>query len=261
MRLVLENFSIAQIANSGQCFRINPLPCSDGNLWTVSALGKILQIKAISNNEYIFNCSEEEYYNAWMDYFDLARDYGNIQQKILSFNDPFLSAAAIYGSGIRILKQDLWEVIISFIISQRNSIKRIQHILQKLCRPWDGIFPPPEALADYDEQKFTELGVGYRARYLTNIVRAANDGALDLNFLKTLDTPSAIDYLRQFHGIGTKVANCIVLYGLHHMDAFPIDIWMRRIIDKYYGGNFDYHKFSQYAGLVQQYMFFYERNN
>ncbi|MDR2629124.1 MAG: hypothetical protein LBC30_04010 [Puniceicoccales bacterium] len=252
------DFCIEQIANSGQCFRINKLGTAD--IWQVVAFGKVLAVRRVGRNISVFHCSPEEFQSIWVDYFDLRRDYGMIKNLILTAGDPFLCNAVSYGSGLRILHQDLWEVIVSFIISQRNSIPRIKSTIEKLCAPYAYEFPSPLILSQYDEKDFCNLGLGYRARYLMDIAENVQAGTFDMEHLKTLSFGEAVAYLKNFNGIGEKVANCIALYGLHKLEAFPIDTWISRIIRNRYGGNFDTKNFSSCAGAIQQYMFFYQRS-
>ncbi|MDR1255552.1 MAG: hypothetical protein LBJ94_01310 [Puniceicoccales bacterium] len=253
-----SDFSIEQIANSGQCFRINRL--ANGNIWIAAALGKVLKIQRLSENEHIFFCSPKEYQNIWMDYFDLNRDYGAIRASILGAGDAYLAEAVKHGFGLRILKQDIWEVLLSFIISQRNSIPRIKNTVEKLCAPYGNLFPTPEILAKYGEQDFRDMGLGYRAKYLLGAARAVDGGKFDIGHLKTLGCGEAVSYLKGLSGVGEKVANCVALYGLHKLEAFPVDVWMRRIIAEQYGGKLDIERFHGYAGIAQQYMFFYQRS-
>lgn len=252
-----KNFSIRQIANSGQCFRIDNI---EGNIFQVIAYNEKLYIEEIDKYTHIFHCNSEEYDNIWSEYFDMNRNYDNIKQNIRQTNDEYLINAIDYGYGIRILKQDVFEMIISYIISQQNNISRIKGIIKKLCEPYDDVFPGPEILSKYSIEDFKNLGTGYRAEYLFEISDAIFNNEFDINFLKTLSYQESIKYLMNFKGIGLKVANCIALYGLNHIDAFPIDVWMKRIIDKYYDGKFDISRFEGYQGIVQQYMFFYERS-
>jgi N-glycosylase/DNA lyase len=190
----------------------------------------------------------------------MDRDYGKIKADIRATGDPYLTAAVNYGCGIRILRQDPWETIVTFLISQQNNMSRIRSIIAKLCRPYGYQFPTPNLLASYTKDDFVALGLGYRARYLHKIVQAVLDGKLNLSELQVMNAVDAVAFLTRFDGIGHKVANCIALFGLHKLDAFPIDVWIRRIIDEQYGGNFDETRFPGYAGIVQQYMFFYRRN-
>jgi N-glycosylase/DNA lyase len=258
VKIHLPDFSLHQIANSGQCFRMKE---TSSGVWEVIALNKRLQIrKEKAPSCYIFDCSHQEFDKFWFNYFDLERDYGKIKADIKATGDPYLTAAINYGHGLRILRQDLWEVIVTFLISQQNNISRIKNIVAKLCEPYGYQFPTAIMLSKYTEDDFLALGLGYRARYLRNIVKAVVEGNLNLKELKNMDFCNASSFLKRFDGIGDKVANCIALFGLHQMDAFPIDTWIKRIIDEQYGGNFDKTRFPGYAGIVQQYMFFYQRS-
>jgi N-glycosylase/DNA lyase len=258
VKIHLPDFSLHQIANSGQCFRMKE---TSSGVWELIALNKCLQIQeGKAPSCYIFDCSRREFEGIWFNYFDLGRDYGKIKANIKSIGDPYLMAAVDYGYGLRILQQDLWEVIVTFLISQQNNISRINNIVAKLCEPYGYQFPTATMLSKYTEDDFLALGLGYRARYLRNIVKAVMEGNLNLNELKNMDFCNASSFLKRFDGIGDKVANCIALFGLHQIDAFPIDTWIKRIIDEQYGGNFDKTRFPGYSGVVQQYMFFYQRS-
>ena len=253
----IKDFDIDQIAQSGQCFRIEKI---EDDKWQILAREEVLKVQKISKNEYLFDCSEKEFQNIWFDYFDFRTDYSEIKGKIMETNDPYLISAIEYGWGIRILRQDLWETIVTFIISQRNNIPRITNTIKRLCNPFGGKFPTPSLLKDYSESDFKKLGLGYRAKFFVDIVIAALDGELDFKYLKSLPTNEALKYLQRFNGIGPKVANCIALFSLHKIEAFPIDVWIQRIIDRRYNGIFPIEKFKGFEGIVQQYMFFYERS-
>jgi N-glycosylase/DNA lyase len=259
IKIHLPDFDLYQIENSGQCFRISEI---SANAWEVKAFNKRLLIRQEEEtHNYVFECSSEEFEKIWFDYFDMGRDYGKIKANIRAIGDSYLTAAVDYGHGIRLLRQELWETIVTFLISQQNNIPRIKNTIVKLCQPYDGRFPTPDLLSKYTENDFLALGLGYRAQYLQNIVNAVMGGNLNLQELKTMNSFDAINFLKSFRGIGDKVANCIALFGLHKVDAFPIDVWIKRIIDEQYGGNFDKTRFFEYAGIVQQYMFFYQRNS
>ena len=251
-----DDFNIAQIANSGQCFRISEQ--SEGR-WEVVAFGKSLKIYVRDDNTHIFECDTDEYNELWHNYFDMQRDYSEIKAKIRAVGDPYLTHAVDFGYGMRILNQDLWEVIISFIISQQNNIPRIRSIIKRLCAPYGLRFPTPQELSAFSEDDFAKIGLGYRARYVRNVAVAATEGRLNFGELRKMSYHDAIVYLKKFDGIGDKVANCIALFGLRKLEAFPVDVWIKRILQKQYGGEFDTDRFQGYAGLVQQYMFYYER--
>ncbi len=247
---------MAQIADSGQCFRITNISSAD---WEIMAYNKALKIHREDDYTFAIECTREEYKKIWFDYFDMNRDYGSLKKKIISTNDPYLISAVNYGYGIRILKQDLWEIMVTFLISQQNNIPRIKRIIANLCAPFKTKFPTPYDLKKYTEKDFLSLGVGYRSIYLQNIVKSVIKGDLNLNKLREMETEKAVTFLQSFRGIGIKVANCIALYGLHRIESFPVDIWIKNIIKDHYNNNFDVSKFPGYAGIVQQYMYFYER--
>jgi N-glycosylase/DNA lyase len=252
-----HDFSIDEIANSGQCFRMFKI---SSDTWRVIAFDRSLCIHQEENFTHVFECSRKEFDEIWFNYFDMQRDYGKIKGNIRASGDPYLIAAINYGYGIRILRQDLWEIIVTFLISQRNNIPRIRKIIAKLCEPYGNHFPTPNILANYTENDFESLGLGYRSKYLRNITRSALKGDLNFDTLRKMNCQDAIGFLKCFSGIGDKVANCIALFGLHRVEAFPIDVWIRRIIEDEYDGNFDINRFSGYAGIVQQYMFFRQRS-
>ena len=172
-------------------------------------------------------------------------------------NDDFLKAAYEFGSGIRILRQDLWEVIISFIISQNNNIPRIKKSIEKLCNEVGGRFPSCYEILDMN---LSDKGLGYRDKYLED---AASwwmwEGEYAESRLRQTKEPKR--HLLEVKGIGNKVADCICLFGLHHLDAFPVDTHIKKIIDREYDGELPDWAKSKYAGLFQQYMFYYSLNH
>ncbi len=250
----IADFNIEQIADSGQCFRMDKV--ADGK-WRLRAFNRELEISQ-QQEEVRFDCSAEEFDEVWYDYFDMSRDYGAIKSAILATGDKYLSVAVKFGYGLRILRQDLWETLVSFIISQRNNIPKIKLTISKLCRG-SVKFPSATELAEFSDKELKSCGLGYRAKYIKDIAHNVCDGKFDLEKLKNLNYVQAIDYLKTQNGVGDKVANCIALFGLYKTEAFPIDVWIKRIIDTHYNGHFDASRFKDYAGIVQQYMFYYER--
>ncbi|MBQ9064345.1 MAG: DNA-3-methyladenine glycosylase 2 family protein [Blautia sp.] len=267
----LDHFDISKIAMSGQCFRIH----QDGNgIWTAVADDKVLLIHEIENDgkgrsTCDFDCSDSEFDAFWTPYFDLDTDYEAFC-RLVDPDDEYLNAAVDYGRGIRILKQDLWEVTISFIISQRKSIPSISSCIEKISSLYgpeitDGIhaFPSPDVMAMVSEDELRSCALGYRAPYIHKtsqlILESINSGEDFIQTAATLSDEEVIDRLKQLPGVGIKVSNCISLFGLHRLAAFPRDTWILRIEDKYYGGHFPEEKYPGCAGLMQQYMFFYEK--
>ncbi len=253
MDVVLHDFSIAQIANSGQCFRISK---NSNNQWKVYHKEYHLEMTQVSAELCNVDCNEEEWQKIWYSYFDLNTDYSTIKHLILNSNDTYLQKAVKFGLGLRILRQDLLETIIVYIISQNNNIPRITKTVNLICTLY---FPNINTLANLSIDDWQSFGTGYRAKYLYEAVQKIYDGTFNLDKLKTMDYKSAITYLKILNGVGDKVANCIALFGLHHMNAFPKDVWIKRIIEKHYNGLFPIDKYYNWLGIVQQYMFYYER--
>ncbi len=258
LSLELKDFDIAQIADSGQCFRMYHV---DDETWEIFALNRFLKIRK-KEETHIFYCDQKEFDDFWSNYFDLQTDYGEIKKRILATNDEYLIDAVNFGSGLRILRQDLWEVMVSFIISQQNNIPRIKNCLKKLCNMNEGKFPAPNNFLNFRETDLDSVKLGYRKNYLLKISEAVSDGNFDLEKLRKMNYPEAMEYLKTLYGVGDKVANCIALFGMHQIEAFPIDVWIKRILETHYHNDFSLERRSlqDIGGIVQQYMFFYERS-
>lgn len=262
----IDFLDLGQIAGSGQCFRWKKL---DENKYRIPACGSCLDV-AQTGNHFEFSCTKEEFESIWYNYFDLGTDYGSLIKRI-DDNDKFLKNAAEYGRGIRILNQDIWETIISFIISQNNNIPRIKKSIEAVCRKYNrqtealkgtDIYMMPY-LADIEKnggrESLSGLGLGYRDGYIWGMCSYQYNSPGFIDELEKLDYESSMKYLMGFKGIGKKVANCICLYGLHHLDACPVDVWMKKIIDEEYNGVMPAWMADAYAGVYQQYAFFYKR--
>ena len=259
-----------KIADSGQIFRFNKVSATE---YELLAQNKFLHIKeksllekdGISYSEYEFDCSRKEFEAFWKEYFDLNTDYEKFSKDIPE-DDAFLTKAASYGRGVRILKQDSWEMLMSFIISQRKSIPAIKSSIEKLSKMFgekiDGerfAFPSANALADASMKELEACSLGYRAPYIKESAKAVAEGDCDLKALCTLDDTELLKALMSLKGVGIKVANCVALFGYYRIDSFPVDVWIKKICDKYYEGSFPVEKYKGYAGVIQQYMFFYGR--
>ncbi|MDD2215992.1 MAG: DNA glycosylase [Eubacteriales bacterium] len=262
-----KNFNIQQIADSGQCFRMNKI---GNNKYSLVAYNKYIELAQVDRELVEISCSSQDYDEIWKEYFDLDFDYGIIVDRLLRGPDEFLRKAVQFGDGLRILKQEPFETLISFIISQNKNIPAIKRSIEKICerygeqKEWNGIyyytFPTPEQLADAREEELRSTGLGYRDEYVIKAARAALKGDLNLGALKDCCYKEAITQCKGLRGVGDKVASCIALYGLHHLDAVPVDVWISRTIEKIYNYNFDWEVYNGYAGIVQQYMFYYIRN-
>lgn len=264
-----RNFNLKQIADSGQCFRMNPI---SENKYSLIAFDRYIELEQLEEDIIDISCSEEDYEVIWKDYFDLDYDYGRIVDDLTSGADEFLKAAASYGSGIRILRQDSFEMLISFIVSQNKNIPSIKACIERICETYGkGIvdktsgsvyntFPTANILAMATKEDLRALKLGYRDEYIIGASRAVAMGDINLAELKALSHEEAVAALKNIKGIGDKVANCISLFGLHHIEAFPIDVWMKRVLTEYYQDKFDPMQYKGYAGIIQQYMFYYIRH-
>lgn len=270
----IKNFNLEQIADSGQCFRWRKI---DEGKYLIPAYDHIVTVTQ-SGEKIEFSCTEAEYQKIWKYYFDLELDYGKIIAAI-DKNDTFLKEAAEYGSGIRILNQELWEMIISYIISQNNNIPRIKKGIEAVCDRYKAVICKDEQenlekteneiygfphLADIEKnggrQSLSELGLGYRDEYIWLMCEYEHENKAFFENLRKCDYEQSMKMLMEHKGIGRKVANCISLFGLHHLDACPIDVWMKKIIDEEYGGIQPKWMSDRYAGIYQQYAFFYKRS-
>lgn len=261
----LDNFSLREICQSGQCFRMRET--AEKNTYELIAGDKYL--KASQEGSIVnFFCSDMEFICYWVPYFDIDVDYGKYIQTV-NPRDSYLNAAVQCGSGIRILHQDLWEMIITFLISQQNNISRIRGCIERLCARYgeqmesDGTeyysFPTPEQLSAATEADLRQLGMGYRARYIVETTRSILTGEVSLDRLYQIKYyRTARKELMKLSGVGEKVADCICLFALHHMDAFPIDTHIRQVLDEHYRRGFPNRRYRGMRGIMQQYIFYYE---
>ena len=247
----------------GQCFRWN---ADEKGVYTGVVRGYAARIWAEGEDIFIRSAAPEA---LWLEYFDLGRDYAAISR---SFSGgEYLENCVRFGQGIRILRQEPWEALCSFIISQCNNIKRIKGIVERLCEAFgvmtelDGekfyTFPGAARLAACTESQLAPLRCGYRAAYILTAARAVASSELKLDELIGADYKEAKRALLALNGVGEKVANCVVLFGLYHMEAFPIDVWIRRALREHFPPDFDPASLGEYAGLAQQYIFYYAREN
>lgn len=267
MRIQSKNLNILQIADSGQCFRMNKI---DNNQYSIIAFGSFILLTQVDEETVDISCSEEEFHLIWEEFFDLSYDYNRIVKSLTEGKDEFLKKAAEYGKGIRILRQEPFEALISFIISQNKNIPSIKCCIERICEKYgetkvskEGVqfttFPTPEQLTLAKKEDLRELKLGYRDDYIIKAAQAVFHGAIDLMNLMKCSHEETVRTLRSIPGVGDKVANCASLYGLHHIEAFPIDVWIARVLTEVYQNNFDIEKYKGYAGIVQQYMFYYMR--
>lgn len=259
----ISGLDLEKTAESGQCFRLTPR----GAGWHLAALGRSLDIQPMDGGEFLFSCSEAEYRAVWTDYFDIDADY-DMYAEAVPPEDAFLTAAAAFSRGVRILRQDPWETLITFILSQRKNIPAIRRGVEELSRrygapiPHTGefAFPGPGSLASAGEEELRACGLGYRAPYVLAAARMTAEGTLNLDSLKALPDAALLEALTAVPGVGVKVANCVRLFGFHRLGAFPRDVWIERVIQEQYGGSFPLERYAGFAGVIQQYLFFYGRS-
>lgn len=251
--------SLDQTLDCGQAFRWTK-GC-DG-IWRAVAHGRTVELKQYKNNITIFNMSENEFNKTWREYFDIDRDYGSIIEKI-SVN-PVLKTAAEFAGGIRILKQEPWETLCSFIISQNNNIPRIKGIIERLCKKFGNrtnggyTFPDAEILAKCTVEDLAELRCGFRARYIIDAAQKTANGEIDIEKLYSCDIDEARAELMKICGVGLKVADCTLLFGFGRIEAFPKDVWIKKALEKLFGGEIP-KEAENFGGIVQQYIFYYAR--
>ena len=257
----VHDLDLAQTLDCGQSFRWKPQ--DDGSFHGV-AYGKSVTVSLDKTDMYIENATADDFKNIWYSYFDFSLDYGKIREEISTIH-PVLNEAAKYAPGIRILRQEPFEALCTFIISQNNNIKRIKGIVQRLCEnfgeeisPGDFAFPTPQKMAELSADDLAPLRAGFRNRYLIDAAQKVYSGEVDLESCRTLDYEQARKELMKITGVGVKVADCTLLFGLHRIEAFPVDVWMKRAMEKLFPGMMP-SDFGDCAGIAQQYIFHYSR--
>lgn len=259
----IDRMDLKQIAESGQCFRWKQV--KEGT-YSIIAFERYLEVTQ-NGSTFTFSCDEEEFNSVWYDYFDLGTDYGEVIRDI-DQSDEYLKNAVGFGSGIRILKQDLWEIIISFIISQNNNLPRIKGIIEKLCkkfgrknssggREWYG-FARADSLYEGGMEGLRDIGLGYRDKYIYGAAVGIIRKNISLDRLISLNYQEAQTALKEIYGIGEKVADCICLYGLHQIEAFPADTHIFKLFAQYYPKGFPYGRYKGKLGIIQQYLFYHD---
>lgn len=255
----VHDLDLAQTLDCGQSFRWEE--CGDG--FRGIAFGREVNMRLDGDVLSIDNCGEEEFEKIWKPYLDLDLDYGAVRESISAIH-PVLSEAAQYAPGIRILRQEPWEALCTFIISQNNNIKRIKGIVGRLCESFgepvgSGYgFPTAERLAALEPDDLAPLRAGFRNKYIIDGARKVASGEVNLESCRTLPYDEARAELMKIKGVGVKVADCALLFGLHRIEAFPVDVWMKRAMEKLFP-DMTPSDFGEYAGIAQQYIFHYSR--
>lgn len=251
--------NIGLCLDCGQAFRFRET--EKGHFHGV-AFNKILDIKETETGYVFENVTKDDFENIWRPYFDLDRDYAKICD---SFDDDYLIKAKEEFYGIRILKQEPWEALCSFIISQNNNIPRIKGIIERLCENFgekigenDYTFPSYEVLCDKLVEDLSPLRAGFRSKYIIDAAQKVKSGEVDLYNLKDMPIEEAREELIKIKGVGAKVAECTLLYGVGMIDAFPVDVWVKKIMEELYPNGLP-ECAKGIEGIAQQYLFHWRR--
>ena len=261
--LIFENIrdlSLGETLDCGQCFRWKEIAdsCFRG------VVRGVVATVSMDGDRLVIDGAGEEQRGMWADYFDLSLDYKAVREQLSAIH-PVMAEAARFAPGIRILNQEPFEALISFIISQNNNIKRIAGIVERLCEHFgeeigagEHAFPTAERLAVLEPDDLEPIRAGFRHRYIIDAARKVHSGEIDLEYIRGLPYDAARAELMKVTGVGVKVADCVLLYGLHRLDGFPLDVWMKRAMAVLFDG-MDPAAFGDYAGIAQQYIFHYSR--
>ena len=256
----IKDLALGETLDCGQAFRWKE---NEDGSFTGVAFGHLVTVRLDGSNLSIDGADESDR-KLWSDYFDLSLDYSSVRNE-LSLLHPTMCDAAKYAPGIRILAQDPWEALCSFVISQNNNIPRIKLIINRLCEAFgdpisDGwyTFPSAETIAALEPDDLAPIKAGFRNRYIIDAARKTASGEVDLEALKTVPTGEAREKLMTITGVGVKVADCTLLYGLHRLDCFPLDVWMKRAMAALFP-ELTPSSFGKYGGIAQQYIFHYSR--
>ncbi len=265
MKIVIDDdFDLKKIEESGQCFRVSE---PEDGTWRFICPDGVLYIRKTGDSEYEVSVSKEDWERIWIPYFDLGRNYEEIR-RLIPGEDGFMRRAAEYGKGIRVLRQDPWEMLITFIISQRKNIPAITKSVELLCDmfgkevPKEGIklFPTPKQLSSATEEDLNLCKLGYRTPYVLDAIEKVNNGDIDLCKLTGLGDEELFEELKRIRGVGDKVANCICLFAYGRTSLVPVDTWIARIIDLEYNGKNPFTRYNTNGGIMQQWAFYYARS-
>lgn len=271
----VKDFNPVHVFECGQCFRW--LKQKD-NSYTGVAKGKVINVNMHKDKLIILNTNLEDFVDIWFDYFDLGRDYSEIMDKLSS--DKIMKEAIKFGYGIRVLKQDIWETLISFIISANNRIPMIMKVVASLSEKYgDEIifdknkyytFPTLERLANCTVDELSTCKMGFRSKYIMKTSIALKNGEVRIDNLNSINTFDARNELTKLPGVGNKVADCTLLYSGTKSDVFPTDVWVKRVMEELYFKRaaslveiqeFAHTNFGDIAGIAQQYLFYYAKEN
>ncbi len=274
----IEDFRLSQTLECGQCFRFYK---QDENDYVIVAYKNLLHMKQENDTLIFYDCDINSVKTIWIPYFDLDRDYAEIKRFLLE-KDNLLRGSINEKYGVRILNQEFHEMLISFIISQNKQIPHIKQLVRRISEEYGEYlgeingekyysFPEVEILGTITEEQFREMKTGFRAPYLADAVEKLSKNVISAVDFQGMDEDDARKKLMEIKGVGEKVANCVMLFGLGYRSAFPIDVWMKRIMETLYFQGKDTKKeliadfakemYGEYGGYAQQYLFCYGRDN
>ncbi len=267
---VNDDLDLDKIIDSGQCFRPHRTGCGTYRFISGSHLVDITDKTLVSEDKFkkgwdgvtvlSVSCTKKEWDSYWHRYFDLDRNYRKIRSSIPK-EDDFLRSSARAGEGIRILCQDRFEMLISFIISQRKSIPAIRTCIEKIVALYghEGFFPEPSGMLNATADELSSCGLGYRVSYIQKAVKRVALCEVDLEALDELSDEELFEELKSFAGVGDKVANCVELFAYHRTGRAPVDTWIKKVIEEKYNGHDPFPRYKENAGIMQQYMFYYAK--
>lgn len=260
LQIPKTELNIIDTLDCGQAFRFKAI---DENEIAGIAFNKYLHLTQNESEITFYNTTETDFENIWCEFFDLNTDYIKLKKDFSK--DEVLKTAIEYASGIRILKQDSFEILISFIISQNNNIKRIKTSIDKLCKLYGNeiatdcyTFPTIEQLKDIQKADISELGLGYRDDYIVDCVQKLVAKEIIIEDIANMDLVDAKKELLKIKGVGPKVCDCVLLFGFYKTECFPIDTWIKKVLAEYYPNGFPT-EYNDVSGIAQQYLFHYMR--
>lgn len=262
------DFNIEEILECGQCFRFEKI---EQNYYTIVANRRVLNIKQFYDKVEFYPCNKSDFENIWINYFDLKTDYTKI--KSILKTDKVLNDAINFAPGIRILNQEPFECLISFIISQNNRIPMIKKVIKNISENFGDelegnfLFPTPKQFLNVTEENLRQCKTGFRDKYIMDAVYKINNMEISLENMFNISSEQAKQQLMNIKGVGSKVADCVLLFSLKKLDVFPTDVWIKRIMEYFYFDKCDTNiktihtfakeKWGNLAGYAQQYLFYY----
>lgn len=273
----VKNFDIKQITECGQCFRWEKQSEND---YIGVAFGKVIEVIQDGQTVTILNTDSKDFEEIWFKYFDFGKDYKKIKESLST--DKTLEESVNFGYGIRILNQDMFEMLISFIISARNNIPSIKKTIKNIAYKFGNkiqykgedyyTFPTPNQLKNAELDEIKSTGASFRSKYIIDTIEKVNSKSeeYNLDIIANMDSDCCHNALQNFKGVGAKVADCIMLFSMEKTSAFPVDVWVKRAMIHYYNAEdvslnkiriFARDRFGELSGFAQQYLFYYAREN